>query len=171
MNWYSVRGTLSLWILLGAAACGSGTFSEDFAQEIRKDCVESQSCVSKANVGDCITKTASTTDKWSTDRQQRYVDTVVRCETKNGCDYVTCTTSDPNAGYAGAHKAQIVYECQQKIGCRIASGQMQTQTAVDACIDELSAQLNAAPQQSQAAFEARAVRCGAQQGCAYGACP
>lgn len=169
MNWYSVRGTIGLWVLLASAACGSGNFSDDFAQEIQKDCTESSNCAQKSNVGDCVNKTASTTDKWTTDKQQEYVDTVARCQAKSGCDYVTCTTSNPLAGYAGSHQAQITYECQQRIGCKLASGMMQSQTAVQECIDMLSAQLNGDPA-SQVNFDARSARCGAAVGCAYNTC-
>ena len=169
MNWYSVRGTLGLWILLGAVACGSGKFSDDFAQEIQKDCVESWSCAQKADVAHCINGTASAADDWTTNRQQTYVDTVVRCETKSGCDYVTCTVSDPLSGYAGSHQAQITYECQQRINCKISSGQMVEPTAVQTCIAQTSSMLNA-DTAAQANFDGRSARCGAQVGCAYNTC-
>jgi len=169
MNWYSVRGTVGLWLLLGAAACGSGKFSEDFAQEIQKDCLETLSCVSNSSIGNCISKTGSTADKWTTDRQQEYVDTVARCEIKNGCDYVTCTTSNPNAGYAGAHQPQITYECQQRVGCKISSGQVAAPNEVQICIETLSAQLNANPA-SQLTFDGRSARCATAVGCAYNTC-
>jgi hypothetical protein len=169
MNWYSVRVTFGLLISLGAAACGSGKFSDDFAEEIQKDCVESQSCVSRTNITECITKTGSTTDKWTTAKQQEYVDTVVRCEIKNGCDYVNCTASDPLSGYAGAHQPQIAYECQQRVGCKIASGQASAPNEVQTCIDTTSAMLNANPT-AQATFDVRSVRCATAMGCAYNTC-
>jgi hypothetical protein len=169
MNWYSVRGTVGLWFLLGAAACGSGTFSEDFAQEIQKDCLETQNCQKGNQIAECIHSTATATDKWSTNRQQFYVDTVVRCENKNGCDYVTCTTSDPTSGYAGTHLAQITWECQQRVGCKLASGQMTTPNEVQSCIDALGSSLNENPA-AQVAFDGRSARCAAAMGCAYNTC-
>jgi hypothetical protein len=169
MNWYSVRGNVGIWLLLGAAACGGGNFSDDFASEIQKDCTESLGCWQKPNVGDCVTKTAGATDRWSTDKQQAYVDTIVRCEGKRGCEYVTCTTSNPLAGYAGTHQAQITYQCQQTVGCKLAGGMSQEQSAVQKCIDELSATLNANPV-SQLDFDGRSARCATAVGCAYNTC-
>ena len=169
MNWYSVRGTVGLWMLLGAAACGSGNFSDQFAQEIQKDCIETLACGSKNQTEECVNKTASTLDKWPTAKQQQYIDNVVRCEGMNGCNYVSCTTANPMSGYAATHQPQITWECQQRVGCKVASGMVQTQDAVQVCITQLSNQLNADPN-SQVTFDGRSARCAQAVGCAYNTC-
>lgn len=166
MNGYWLRITC-LSLLVGA--CGSGKFSEDFASEIQRDCIETLACTQEGQIEGCIVVTANNLDTASTSQQQYFVDAVYRCQGAANCAYVNCTQSTTDTGYAATHVPQITYDCQQKIACRSSSGQMPAASAVQQCIQETSNRLNANPTE-QASYDARFTRCQSYAGCSFGAC-
>jgi len=159
------RSQLRWLCLVMLSACGSGQFSEDFAQEIQRDCIQTLSCNAGGGVEDCVAKEGHVLDNASPNQQQAFVDTVARCEQNVGCAYVNCTVSDPNAGFAGARQAQIMYDCQQQAVCRGGTANYDVQQ----CVLQTSARLNAAADQ-QVTYDARWGRCSLQSGCAWVSC-
>jgi hypothetical protein len=164
---------IALMIAL-AGACNTVDFTAAHFSELEKDCTETERCNSGGTNPDelqkCIDEGGATLQKQSQARQQTFVDTVNRCATLTFCDYLGCTQSDPNSGYAMAHQQDIIYECQQTVGCRVASSQPQSVTAVDECIAQRSNMLNFGTQQAQQAFELKAMKCRAQTNCAWVNC-
>jgi hypothetical protein len=157
-----------------ACACNTVDFTAAHFSELEKDCFETQRCNSGGANADelqkCIDEGGAKLQKSSTLRQQTFVDAVNRCVTLTFCDYLGCTQSDPNTGYAAAHRQQIINDCQQTIGCRIASNQPQSMTAVDECIAQRASMLNVGTQQAQQAFELKVMKCVGQLNCAWVNC-
>lgn len=167
MNGYRLR-TICLTVLV-LGACGTGRFSEDFSQEIQRDCIETVGCTQIGGVESCIAANGDLLNNARTSQQQFFVDAVYRCQGSSKCDWITCTQSTNATGYAATHIAQITYDCQQRAMCRISGGQTVTEDSVKQCIQQTGNNLNASPT-DQAAFDARYARCGQQAGCSFGAC-
>ncbi|MET0389900.1 MAG: hypothetical protein ABW321_28265 [Polyangiales bacterium] len=164
-----LRGVAWVW-LLALSTCGGGDFSDDFAQEIQRDCFETVACQpSVGPVGECVTRTGGILDEASTSQQQYFVDTVVRCQLNQSCLYVTCTQQGAATGFAAAKAAEIAYECEQRAQCRIAGGTPLTTDWLMTCIAEQGTALNADPN-LQPAFEGRFTRCAGKLSCDWTAC-
>jgi hypothetical protein len=157
-----------------ACGCTAADFTAAHFDELQKDCTETQRCNSGGANSDelqkCIDEGGAELQNASPARQQEFVDTVNRCATLTFCDYLGCTQADPNTGYAALHRQDIINECQQTVGCRVASMQPQSATAVDQCIAQRSSMLNVATQQAQQAFELKATKCVGQMYCAWVNC-
>lgn len=160
------------------AACGSSEFASAHFEELKKDCSETLACNSggieflATDAADkCVESAGAKLDNSSEARQNSFIATVARCGALQVCDYLGCTQSDPAAGYATLHVAEIMNECTQQVGCRIAGGQPQAQTAVADCVAQISNSLNVSTQPMQALFEQRSARCRAQLNSAYVNCP
>jgi hypothetical protein len=173
MKRHTLRG-LSALFAIACVGCASNKFSESFAEEIQRDCTETFACSTSqfAGAGDvdgCVSKTGEILDQAPTATQQLFVDTVERCSMNNQCPYVTCTAADPTIGYAASHQVQIQYDCQQRVACRVASGQGGVATAVMDCVGMTSASLNT-DVASQAAFDQKYARCKDFAGCSWNTC-
>jgi hypothetical protein len=167
MNGYWLRITGMSLLALGA--CATSKFSEDFSSEIQRDCLETVACNLTASFESCVNNTGSSLDNASVSKQQFFVDAVYRCQGAARCDYVTCTQSTANTGWAATHLTEVSHDCRERLACKIAGGSMPSAGAVESCIQETSNRLNANPP-DQPAFEARYARCGTLMGCSYGAC-
>src|SRR5262245_5546493 len=128
-----MRNTSLLCLVLVAlaplAGCGAGDFTGQHIQELQKDCAETVRCMSGSIVGEnsdtmtnCVEKSGKSLDEADESVQQEFVNTVARCNLLQQCDYVSCTQSDPNAGYAGMHREDIMNFCTQYVACQIAMG-------------------------------------------------
>jgi hypothetical protein len=173
MKRQTLRGLCCLFAITWIG-CGSSKFSEQFAPEIERDCTETFACstsqfMGAGDVDGCVSKTGEILDESTAATQQLFVDTVERCSMNNQCPYVTCTQADPTVGYAATHQVQITFDCQQRIGCRVASGQTNSANAVADCIGTTSAALNADTGQ-QAAFDLKYTHCKDFMGCSYNTC-
>lgn len=167
MNGHWLR--ITFLSLLSLGACATGKFSDDFASEIQRDCVETLGCTGTGQIESCIASVGQSLDDATVSKQQFFVDAVYRCQGSQRCDWVNCAHSTNASGYAGTHLAQITYDCQQRAMCRLASGQTVSDDAVNQCVQMTGNQLNANPA-DQAAYDARYARCSAQAGCSWGAC-
>lgn len=158
--------------LLALTACGSGNFSDDFAQEIQTDCYQTVACAPASGpVDTCVTRTGDALNNAAVTKQQYFVDTVSRCGLMQSCGYVSCTqTAASPTGYAATHVNEISYDCQQKAACRIAGGIALDQAWVNQCVSEQGALFNADPVQ-QSAFDGRFQRCTGKTGCDWTMCP
>jgi hypothetical protein len=166
-----------LVVMAALCACKKeGDFSAGHFNEIQKDCSESLICMSPGMIAanqalqDCIEDGGDMLDSASERGQTVFIETVNRCATLQQCDYLSCTKSNPNSGYAALHQAQISADCMQQVACQIAQGRIQTQAAVENCIMQQSNVLNFAPAQQQVAFEARFTKCSGQVACAWVNC-
>jgi hypothetical protein len=173
------KASASQVVVMLALLCGckQSQFGQAHFEELQKDCTETLACGSGALQGtaanaiqDCVHESSDKLDQTSVDRQQLFLDTVARCGQLQVCDYLSCTASDPNSGWAAAHAQLIAYDCQQSIGCRIAGGQAQATSAVNDCVSQESNTYNFGPAQQQTALEQKGVRCAGQQGCAWVNC-
>jgi hypothetical protein len=167
MNGYWLRTTCLSLLTLGA--CTTGKFSEDFASEIQRDCVETVGCTQTGAIESCIASVGESLNVAKTSQQQYFVDAVYRCQSSRMCDWVNCAHSNNDTGYAGMHLPQITYDCQQRAMCRLASGQPVSDDAVNECIQTTGNSLNANPA-NQTAYDARYARCAQQAACSWGAC-
>lgn len=167
MNGDWLRNTCLSLLMLGA--CTTGKFSDDFASEIQRDCIETVGCTGTGAVESCISTVGSSLDSAKTSQQQFFVDAVYRCQGSLKCEWVNCAHSTNATGYAATHLQQITYDCQQRAMCRIASGQTVSEDSVDQCIQTTGNSLNANPA-SQPEYDAKYARCAAQAGCSWGAC-
>jgi hypothetical protein len=157
--------------------CKQSEFGQMHYSELEKDCMETLACNSgglatatQDTVQECVHASADKLDETSVDRQQLFLDTVSRCNRLQVCDYLSCTTSDPNSGWAAMNAQLIAYDCQQAIGCRIAAGQPQAATAVTDCVSQESNSYNFGTPQMQNMLVAKGAKCAGQQGCAWVNC-
>jgi hypothetical protein len=164
---------LCLWILAG---CASSDFETTHLNELQTDCTETLVCVSSGalsstdpSINTCVHASASALEAAPETTQQSFLSTVERCTGQSQCQYVSCTQNDPNSGYAATRQPGIQYDCQQRIGCKIAGGQVQSATAVADCVAEQSNALNASPDQ-QMAFDQKFTRCMGMTNCAWTSC-
>jgi hypothetical protein len=174
------KTSLSQLVVMAGFLCActqQAAFSDSVYNELMKDCTETLRCKSDQlqfaaaeEIEKCIEQTGDMLNGASDNQQSMFMNKVTRCMQLQVCDYTSCTESDPTAGYAGAHQAQINYECMQTIACRIAAGMPQGQQAVAECAAQLGNTLNFATQQQQATFEAKALKCAMATGCAYTTC-
>jgi hypothetical protein len=163
---------LLIGLALACSACGgAGEFGEAHAAEIQADCTQSEICKSHgaAEIENCIGTTTSRLSSYSDSQQQFFLDQVARCASQSSCLYVQCTQSDPTSGWAGQHQDLITYECQQRSLCKMSSGQLDSTSAVNDCISQLSAQTNADPL-AQQSFEKKVVNCQGRTGCGWTSC-
>jgi hypothetical protein len=157
--------------------CKSSEFAAMHSSELQKDCSETLRCGSGAlqsttanALEDCVNAAGDQLDAAGAPRQQLFIDTVNRCGQLQICDYLSCTASDPNSGWAAMNQNLIVHDCQQAIGCRIAGGQQQPASAVNDCVSQQSNALNFGTPQMQAALVLKGMRCMAQTNCAWVSC-
>jgi hypothetical protein len=157
--------------------CQQGEFAAMHTSELQKDCTETLRCGSGAlqsttanALEECVAAGGDQLDQAGAPRQQLFIDTVNRCGQLQICDYLSCTTSDPNSGWAAMHKELIAYDCQQAIGCRIAGGQQQVASAVNDCISQQSNALNFGTPQMQTALVQKGMHCASQANCAWVNC-
>jgi hypothetical protein len=159
-------------------ACGTDTeFASNHFNELQKDCGETLACNSGSlmiaasdALQQCVDQAGDMLSAASESKQGAFLDTVNRCAMLQVCDYLSCTRTNPNVGYAQIHQQQIQYDCTQTIACRISAGQPQPANAVDQCISQNSNTLNFATQQTQVGFEAKFVKCVNLVGCAWTNC-
>ncbi|HEY2736282.1 MAG TPA: hypothetical protein VGI70_19925 [Polyangiales bacterium] len=177
MNRLSRASQLLVMIAL-LSGCKPSEFGQAHLNELTKDCTESLNCSaggglaasSGVTITDCVHAAGDRLDEAGEAAQQRFLDTVDRCESFQLCDYLSCTMNDPNSGWAGTHQPLITYDCQQIVACDIANHVSVPMTAVDDCVSQHSNQYNATTPDVQNAFEAKGTRCAAQMGCAWMAC-
>lgn len=156
----SIRAWVAALVIVAVSSCGTGKFSEDYAQQIKSDCTQATTCQPGMPVDACVTKVSNMLDKASESQQQFFVDTVDRCGTSPNCDaYRICVATDPTAGYAGTHQAQIMHDCMQNANCNGLAG-VQAQDFMISCMEETGVRVNSAPE-NQASYEAMFARCSA----------
>jgi hypothetical protein len=161
------------WVWLGLctlAACGSGQFSNDFSQEIERDCNETLSCSMGGKVESCIVKTGNALDKASPGQQQAFLDTVSRCEANRGCFYLTCTQALPAASsYSSIHQVQIMFDCEQQANCTNSRGPATTAKTTTQCMSDMGSMLDT-NQQAQVSFDAAFTACNGRMSCDWVTC-
>jgi hypothetical protein len=164
------RWAIFLAAASAVAACSGGKFSSEFAQEIASDCAQTYACQHTSDVETCIKMESETLDTAPVTQQQFFVDTVSRCEASVGCDYTNCTFTNVVAGsYSGTHMTQITFDCQQSSACRIMGGQTVSNDAVNSCISEKSATLDANPL-AASQFDAKFQKCNGFVSCSWTGC-
>jgi hypothetical protein len=163
--------------LCALSGCGNGDFTGAHFEELQKDCTEKLRCVSGSQehadvdqMQKCVDVAGQELGKASGGVQQEFVDTVARCALLQVCDYVSCSQTDPNTGYAQLHRPDIVTQCMEIVGCQVTNGQRLATTAVDDCIAQTSNQLNFGTTLDQQHFEAKALKCRGLTGCAWANC-
>lgn len=78
MNGHWLRITFLSLLTLGA--CATGKFSDDFASEIQRDCVETLGCTGTGQIESCIASVGASLDEAAVSKQQFFVDAVYRCQ-------------------------------------------------------------------------------------------
>jgi hypothetical protein len=169
--------SLAVTVLCFAGCGSSADFTNSHVFELQKDCTETLRCksgsiefASSDDMTNCVSSAGRKLENAGDEKQNTFLETVARCQQLQVCDYLSCTQSDPNMGYAGAHQDAINYDCTQQIACKIAMGQQQAMNAVLDCVTIASNTLNFAPTQQQQQFEAKAARCAGQQSCNWVNC-
>jgi hypothetical protein len=158
---------LGLWTL---AACGSGTFSSDFSQEIEQDCNQTIACTKTGKVESCIFKTGTALDKASPAQQQAFLDTVTRCEANSSCFYTSCTVTAPAASsYSSIHHVQIMFDCEQQANCTNSRGPTTATKTTTQCMSDMGSMLDT-NQQAQRSFDTAFSACGGRTSCDWVAC-
>jgi hypothetical protein len=150
-----------------------------YADKIEYDCVQEIDCRMRLGepplggsdpVGACIERGTSEIQNDPT-RPAQFLTAYGRCAGLTGCAYRTCASSGAH-GYGEAHRAQAMYDCEQKLACETSKGTAicDINNAVSNCVNESIGLLDSLSPEKRTAYEAGYAFCAPQTGCAFVDC-
>jgi hypothetical protein len=168
-----------LWACGDSEVSGSPEPTACYEEKIEYDCAQVISCRMQLGeaalgggdpVGACIERTADEITS-TPSGPATFLTNFGRCRNLQSCDFTTCAMSGAH-GYGDMHRAEVTYDCQQKLTCEMSKGSAlcDVNNAVPACVAETIGVLDSLTPEQRTAYEAAFARCGPQTGCLYVDC-